>query len=73
MARKLVNMALAGLAVVTVLPLVVSDADAKVRRHKDREVRGAPIPAAGVGLPFVLMMGGYLYWRRRNGAPSQEV
>jgi hypothetical protein len=71
MAKKLLNAALAGLAVLTVLPLVVSDADAKVRRIRDRDVRGAPAPVAGIGLPFVLLMGGYLYWRRRNGSDSQ--
>ena len=73
MARKILNTALAGLAVLTVLPLVVSDADARVRRHKDRDVRGAPAPVAGIGLPFVLLMGGYLYWRRRKSSPSQEA
>ena len=73
MTKKLVNTALAALALLTVLPLVSSDADARVRRHRDPDVRGAPAPVAGVGLPFVLLIGGYLYWRRRNGSSSQEV
>jgi hypothetical protein len=74
MSKSFLTVAMTSLAVLTILPLVASDAEArKIRKPRDRDVRGAPAPIVGVGLPFVLLTGGYLYWRRQKSNSSQAV
>ena len=75
--RKLPALIIAATALLA-MPALIDTADAAKDRkiHKVRNVRGTPGPIAGVGLPFLVLAGGYAAYRRkraRNSTTSPKV
>lgn len=60
------------------LPFALADASGisghgRPSKPKPGITRGAPGPVAGVGLPFVLVAGGYVYLRRRKSKSAEPA
>ena len=71
--RIMKSVAVMSLLSVSALSVVVSDAEAGKRRDKIKAIRGAPGPIAGAGLPFLAVIGGYVYFRRKKRDWSKKV